>query len=976
MRFLAVLLAFLLIDGTALVAQVPSQGDATVPISGSVRDPAYRPVRGARVLVVETGAEAWTDEAGGFRLRIDRARVEPGLTLRVEAPGYRPAEQRVDVDGGFAEIVLERAPVSLEGIEVAALPVVTGRGVRPARGTVIDVPAVVASAQVETLAELIQARVPGVSVFGASGEPGTPVEVRIRGLDSPWSNGEVPIYVDGVRFGVERWGALDQTFWLPELAPEDIEAIEVVKGPASTLWYGPDPSRGAILVTTRRRGAGPRGFSQRIVLEHGWVGTDADFPANWARCDGSSGGACEGQPVGQVISDRPLVRDRMLDHRPVSTVHWSGRGGTERFAAYGSLGWSRNRGIFPAVGFDRWSSSLGVRIRPAAAWEVELGLGLADIDVSPPHFGYLDLFGTPGSSFLARALLGNPLTVGLAPADGWQGTDGDSVLAIERAERSRRIQPLVRVVHTPLPWLTHTLVAGAHVVRDDARQRNPGFDLPGKPYVDLTESGARLYTLDYRARLQAIQSEDRRHGLAFLLGAQANWGRDYESHRSGYEAPPEEPALISESEWEHEAIALLAESRYDYRGRFSAEVGLRSDWLKTPFSGPLPGLFSGDRDHLVSYRTGVTYLAYDGEARRAPLPGIDAVRFRAAYGAAERIPRFLGRLPSWLESLRWAPSSEPGVVQAVPVWLVGEEQLAETELGVELDLLGGRIGLAASTFRRTTRDDDLFARNPYEERRVVYRLRNQGVELVADADILRGRNVAWTARVAATHLANKTFETGDTAWLYHFWNEVREGFPAHGFYVRRILDVDTVAERVIVADEREFAGSIIPSWEAALDTEVRLWRRLRLRALMDGRWGFHILNDTQLTRDRTANNSERFVRIGELPAAERLRYLGPYVGSNGGPVLPSDVVGDYIQDGTFLRVRELAATLELPRGWAARIGASAASLTLAGRNVALWSRYDGIDPEVPALSTPTLSRIDSFAVPQATRWVGRLTLQF
>jgi len=93
-------------------------------------------------------------------------------------------------------------------------------------------------------------------------------------------------------------------------------------------------------------------------------------------------------------------------------------------------------------------------------------------------------------------------------------------------------------------------------------------------------------------------------------------------------------------------------------------------------------------------------------------------------------------------------------------------------------------------------------------------------------------------------------------------------------------------------------------------------------------------------------------------------------------VLPSDVVGDYVQDGTFLRVRELAATLELPRVWAARIGASVASLTLAGRNVALWSRYGGIDPEVPALSTPTLSRIDLFAVPQATRWIGRLTLQF
>ncbi|HEY8483562.1 MAG TPA: TonB-dependent receptor, partial [Longimicrobiales bacterium] len=462
-------------------------------------------------------------------------------------------------------------------------------------------------------------------------------------------------------------------------------------------------------------------------------------------------------------------------------------------------------------------------------------------------------------------------------------------------------------------------------------------------------------------------------------GAQANWGRDYESHRSGYEAPPEEPALISESEWEHEAIALLAESRYDYRGRFSAEVGLRSDWSQMPFFAWWRRPSSSDRDHLVSYRAGVTYLAYDGEASRASLPGVDAVRLRAAYGAAERVPR-VGAFPAWMESLRVVepppPPPEEVVIRVIEPWLVGEERLAEAELGVELDLLGGRIGLAASAFRRTTRDGDQFAANPYQERRVLYRLQNQGLELVADADILRGRNVAWTARAVVTHLANKAIETGDTPWLYHLWNEVREGSPAHGFFVRRIIDVDTVAGRAIVADEREFAGSIIPSWEAALDTEVTLWRRLRLRALLDGRSGFHILNDTELTRDQKANNSERAVRRDELPAAERLRYFGPYVGSNGGPVLPSDVVGDYVQDGTFLRVRELAATLELPRVWAARIGASVASLTLAGRNVALWSRYGGIDPEVPALSTPTLSRIDLFAVPQATRWIGRLTLQF
>lgn len=956
MRFLAVLLAFLLIDAAALPAQVPSQGDATMSLSGSVRDPAYRPVRGARVVVVETGTEAWTNEAGGFRLRVDRARVESGLTLRVEAPGYRPAEQRLDLGGGFTEIVLERAPVTLEGIEVAAVPVVTGRGVRPGRGTVIDASAVVAGASVETLAELLQARVAGISVFGASGEPGTPVELRIRGIESPWGNGEVPVYVDGVRVDVESWAPLGQTVALPEVAPEDIEAIEVVKGPASTLWYGPDVSRGAILVTTRRRSTGPRGFSQRIVLEHGWVGAGADLPPNWARCDGSSGGACAGKPVGYLVSDRPLVRDGMLGDRPVSTVYWSGRGGTERFAAYGSLGWSRDGGIFPGFGFERRGTSLGVRVLPAAAWEVELGLGVADIDVGLP------LPGSPRAGLLWGALVGRPTTIG-GREDGWVSIDGDSLLTVERSADSRRLQPLVRVVHTPLPWLTHALVAGAHLARDEVRHRDPlAHDVFGRTALSVAERAVKLYTLDYRARLRAIRSEDGRHGLVFLLGTQASRDRMEESGRSGYEAAPGvfdsigpfsgySRGRVSES------VALLAESHYDYRGRLTAELGFRSGWLQGPVSS--------DRDHLLSYRGGVTYLAYDGEARRAPLPGVDAVRLRAAYGVAERLP--LPLEAPWL----WPPDWFNGRV------LVGKERLAEAELGVELDLLDGRIGLAASAFQRTTRDADLSFRTiyGYGEQRVQYRLRNRGVEMTADAHLLRGRGITWTARGIVTRLANKVIDTGDTPWEYGFWNQAREGFPAGGFFVRTVLDLDTIAGHAVVSDGRDFAGSIIPSWEGVLDTEVTLWRRLRLRALLDGRSGFHVLNDTDLYRDQLSGNSERAIRRDELPVVERLRYFGPYVGSDGDPGPYWDVVGPYVQDGTFLRVRELAATLELPRAWVAGIGASAVSFTLAGRNVALWSRYGGMDPEVVAPGRP-LTRSDEFRVPQATRWVGRLTLQF
>jgi len=52
-----------------------------------------------------------------------------------------------------------------------------------------------------------------------------------------------------------------------------------------------------------------------------------------------------------------------------------------------------------------------------------------------------------------------------------------------------------------------------------------------------------------------------------------------------------------------------------------------------------------------------------------------------------------------------------------------------------------------------------------------------------------------------------------------------------------------------------------------------------------------------------------------------------------------------IKDASFSRFRELSVTYSLPERFAARAGASRASITVAGRNLALWTDYPGLEPE-------------------------------
>ncbi|HEX6939868.1 MAG TPA: hypothetical protein VF158_10690, partial [Longimicrobiales bacterium] len=81
-------------------------------------------------------------------------------------------------------------------------------------------------------------------------------------------------------------------------------------------------------------------------------------------------------------------------------------------------------------------------------------------------------------------------------------------------------------------------------------------------------------------------------------------------------------------------------------------------------------------------------------------------------------------------------------------------------------------------------------------------------------------------------------------------------------------------------------------------------------------------------------------------------------------------------DGSFVRLREVAVTFALPAPWAARLGASGASFTIGGRNLAIWTDYEGGDPEVLFDPASPLDRTDLFTPPQARRWEARLTVQF
>ena len=85
--------------------------------------------------------------------------------------------------------------------------------------------------------------------------------------------------------------------------------------------------------------------------------------------------------------------------------------------------------------------------------------------------------------------------------------------------------------------------------------------------------------------------------------------------------------------------------------------------------------------------------------------------------------------------------------------------------------------------------------------------------------------------------------------------------------------------------------------------------------------------------------------------------------------------GPYVVSGAFWRWRELSVTANLPAGAARTLGARSLSLTVSGRNLALWSAFPGVDPEGD-INPGSDSSAESLSAPPARYWLVRLNFGY
>ncbi len=947
-------------------------------VSGTVVSELSQPIEGVRVIVIGSPVNVSTDADGQFRI----TNLAPGeVRLRAARIGYAPMTQIVRVGGSDIRFVLSAAAITLDDIVVTGT---AGDQQRRAIGhsvATISVEDLVATSRIPDAAGLINGRAPGVVVRPGTGQPGSGPLIRVRGASS-FSLGTQPlIYVDGIRVdnsiasgpNVQGTGGLlsesgGTISRLNDFHPEDIERIEVIRGPAAATLYGTEASNGVIQIITKKGRPGETQFGVTVRQGTSWFMDAEDrVPKNW----GIHPDTGELFELNLFETERALGND-IFKNGSVQGYGVNLQGGDERATYYFSANLDRENGVEPTNELWRFTTRANVRVYPRDDFDAEVSVGYVT--------GRTDLSLEAGRGGMTFGLLvadpsginGPNRGFGVAPPEVWHSRSGGG----------RSFQDLGRTTlglqlrHRPAPWLSHRLGVGLDVVNEDNQfiQERPR---PGEPALapegtkSLTRRDVSTATVDYSASVHAVISPS----LVATTTVGAQYFRRFTEFVSvdGTGFPVTGVGVTaaagattgSDAFVENNTLGLFVQEQIGLNDRVFLTGAVRADDNSA---------FGKEFDLVYYPKISGTWVI--NEERFWGVPWVDALKLRGAFGAAGQQPEDFAALRSYRPV-----TSGTGEATLTPQF-VGNDSLApergrEWELGFEAGLFGSRLGVDFTYYNARTTDAILLRSLapslgfPGTQFVNAGEITNAGVELQLRALAVQSDKVSIEATL---NLATNRTEIKDLGGV----DQGAGLIPAHPFIpvvfhvagfaptsifekhvVSADLDPNGVAVNVLCdsgdpngktlpdgtplewggsavpCDQapRLFLGRTTPSLEGSFSLEATLLRRLHFLAMVDWKTGHRVTDGARLSRCGSGLCEEIFFpeRFDPITIAGVQSNLA---------------LTEWIATGgKFAKLREVSVSYDFPDGWASTIGAERLSMTVAGRNLHTWTDFGGIDPE-------------------------------
>jgi len=291
---LGVLAAAMLLVAPGLAAQTGS-------LAGRVTDTQNgQPISAAQVFIADLDIGVLTQQNGSYIL----LNVPAGArTVTVQRIGFRQVVQDVVVTAGETAVLdfrITEEALQLDEIIITGTPGGTQRRAIGNTVTTVEVSDVAQNVAVGNMQDLLTARTPGLRFNILDGNVGTGSPITIRGTGSfNFGRNQPLLYVDGVRVNNSPDAGPDiadgrQASVLDDFNPEDIESIEIIKGPAAASLYGTEASAGVIQIITKKGREGSPEFNISVRQGVNYVSDPAERLGTMWACPGAPapGPAC------------------------------------------------------------------------------------------------------------------------------------------------------------------------------------------------------------------------------------------------------------------------------------------------------------------------------------------------------------------------------------------------------------------------------------------------------------------------------------------------------------------------------------------------------------------------------------------------------------------------------------------------------------------------------------------------------------
>ncbi len=1004
---------------------VVAGAQSTGTVRGRVTDAdGSGPVSAAQVVVAGTRVGAVTGINGEYRI----AGVAPGqIQLRVQRLGYTPATQQVTVTAGAtanADFTLAKAATRLQEVVTTA----TGQMERKSFGNVVatlKTDSIADMAPITNVNELLQARTSGVQVIQGSGQTGTSSSIRIRGTSSLSLTNEPLIVVDGIRYDnspipgnistqrINRMGALN---------PEEIESVDVIKGPSAAALYGTAAANGVVVISTRKGKAGRTQWS--AYGEGGVVQQPVTFDRNY-RSWGQNINAA-GQRVGApnvlcriaAFALRQCVVDSLTTFNPLSNAEttpyndnnrWLGglqaSGGSDllRFFVAGEREVETGPYEMPAREITRITTERGVaprerQIHPnhleqnTLRGNFQIGLKEAMTLHVSSGFHYRELYTPFDGGFFAGLTFQGVTAPGFrTAADGFQREWVGDIFSIEQKLTDNRFTGSGTWNWAPRSWLQLRAVSGV----DQDNSFNHRLQLRGEgtrvaiAWGPVAQEGGKFFDRSESSKYSVDVGGTATFDITPTINSRTSVGgqwfkdRQLQSQGQGYGLPPGASTTNSASTirtfeftTENATYGAFVEEQLSWKDRLFLTAGARTDQNSA---------FGRSVGNTVYPRAALSWVMSEEPWYRSLL-GISRARVRAAYGKAGVQPTTVAALQFLSASTFPADGGElPGLrLTSIGNQLLKPEVTTEYEAGVDLGILNDRVNVEATYFRKKS-EDALFAKplppsfgagtSRFENLAAV---ENKGYELTVDANVLQTRFAHWNIRVNGSHIKNKLTDDGDVALGTPVGARNVEGYPLFGLWDRKLEGwndangdgIITEAEITVGADS--YRGPTLPEYEAGLSSTIGLFQSsLRVSALFDYRgkfwnqWGYFNQRCVSTGNCREVNDPKapldrQAAAVGANSPSRRTQW---------GNFVPND----------FIRFRELSVSYAVPERLSAQyLRSRSVTVVLSGRNLGVpWTKYPGLDPETNSSAQNTGGgNNDFFSTPLLRYWIARVNIGF